>query len=426
MNADDLRHDLRPQQSDAELLASITRICEATFTTEAAAAVADLVEAREARLLADADADASPLEAVAGLFQQVESREAYETLAGRGLPVLRRTFDRLVAEAGKSARRRETLVFLAKIFSLYRLPEDLRRVVIAAREPALRDHPLWTMIFGVFDDDHPLRIELHDALREPLPAGFAGVAYLDLANALARSGEATPHPFDVPDGRRFLEDRLTDADRTKFSHAHSAAAALPFVADPPRERLLALAFDHASPRVQMEAAWASAKLGSRAGVQTLARACLDPRQGAVAVDYLTELGETNAIPARAMEPGFAAVAELCRWLAHPMEFGRPPDDATLLDARTLFWPPANESRTLRLVRYLYRNDAGGEEAAGIGLVGSITFALFGETNADLPPEDVYSLHCCWELEVERDPRAPQQRSVAAGRELLRNAGNEGF
>ena len=52
------------------------------------------------------------------------------------------------------------------------------------------------------------------------------------------------------------------------------------------------------------------------------------------------------------------------------------------------------------------------------MVGSVTFALFGETNADLSPEDVYGLHCCWELECNGDDRAPRKRSAAAGRKLL--------
>ena len=60
------------------------------------------------------------------------------------------------------------------------------------------------------------------------------------------------------------------------------------------------------------------------------------------------------------------------------------------------------------------------------MFGWATFALFGETTADLPPEDIYALHCCWELEVENDSRAPQERSAAAGRELLKRAGNAGF
>jgi hypothetical protein len=33
-------------------------------------------------------------------------------------------------------------------------------------------------------------------------------------------------------------------------------------------------------------------------------------------------------------------------------------------------------------------------------------------------EDAYALHCCWEFQQEDDPRAPETRSVEAGREIL--------
>jgi len=36
----------------------------------------------------------------------------------------------------------------------------------------------------------------------------------------------------------------------------------------------------------------------------------------------------------------------------------------------------------------------------------------------MPPEDIYALHCCWELQQNGDPRAPEELSVAAGRKLL--------
>src|SRR5690606_7304581 len=121
---------------------------------------------------------------------------------------------------------------------------------------------LWSVVFETLDDEHPLRQPVLDALRDPLPAGFAGVAYLDFANAVARS-EAIDHPFDTPEGHARLEAWLIDDDADRYSFAHSAAAALPFVAAPPRGRLLALGLDHPASRVQLEAAWASARIGSR-------------------------------------------------------------------------------------------------------------------------------------------------------------------
>lgn len=421
-----LRKAIREGLALGDLNAALARVADFEIhDRDDAEALADLIAEHGDELLVASPSSATPLHTVLGLFQQIDTEEAFLILYERGLPGLRSLFDRLI-DSPDAETHADDLMFLTKILVLYRGGEDVDRVASAARSPMLRDRSLWSVIFETLDEGHPLRQPILEAFREPLPDGFAGIAYLDFANALARE-EPIDHPFDTAEGRVRLEALLIDPDESRHSYAHSAAAALPFIADPPRGRLLALGLDHPAGRVQLEAAWASAKIGSRAGIDFLARACLDVKISGVATAYLEELGELNAIPARAKNPDFVAVAEMCRWLAHPMEYGRAPDDAELIDARTLAWPPANEPRRLWLVKYRY--DGGlpdGSDDVGVGLVGSITFALFGETTADLPPEDVYALHCCWELEVENDPRAPRQRSIAAGRELLRTAGNDGF
>jgi hypothetical protein len=151
----------------------------------------------------------------------------------------------------------------------------------------------------------------------------------------------------------------------------------------------------------------------------LGRYCLDPRRSRIACQYLEELQRDDAIPAAARDPDFQAVAEMCHWLSHPNEFGRPPDDVGLYDSRVLYWPPADERRRLWLVRYRFAADGPDrEDETGVGIVGSVTFALFGEVTADLPPDDVYALYCCWELEWQNDARAPKRRSVQAGRRIL--------
>lgn len=361
-----------------------------------------------------------------GLFQQVDSREAFEILGQEGLPWLRKAFDRTMETGGNEGASGDLLMFLTKIFALYADEGDLLRIAEAARNPSLDEHFLWPTVFESYHEEHPLRREILETLRSPLPRRLAGVAYLDFVNHLARES-TIDHPFNTPEGHGRLEGYLSDSEPEHFSYAHSAAAALPFIDEPPRGQLLGLGLDHAAEHVQLEAAWASAKIGSRSGIEYLGRACLDPRTSAVAVSYLEELGELNAIPVRAKNPDFMAVAEMSRWLAHPMEYGRPPDEVTLFDTRSLHWPPMNEQKRLWLVKYCYRaGGPGGADDVGIGLVGSITFALFGEATADLSPEDLYGLYCCWELEVANDPRAPKSRSAAAGRELLGGAGNPGF
>lgn len=169
----------------------------------------------------------------------------------------------------------------------------------------------------------------------------------------------------------------------------------------------------------MEAAWASCYGGGEAAAKFLARLCTDPRFSLTAQDYLEELGRSHMIPIGARERDFVAMAEMCRWLAHPNEFGEPPTEVSVLDTRELQWPPTGDIRRVWLIRYSYvgRNEDGSDEVA-VGMVGSVTFTLFSETTAAMCPEDIYGLHCCWELQWNEDPRAPKSRTAKAGRKLL--------
>jgi len=71
----------------------------------------------------------------------------------------------------------------------------------------------------------------------------------------------------------------------------------------------------------------------------------------------------------------------------------------------------NEVRTEREAQLVCRV---GQWERGFGLTGSTTWAMFGENDAATRALDVYAIHCCWELESNEDPRAPGERSAAAG------------
>jgi hypothetical protein len=355
------------------------------------------------------------LHLIAGLFQAVESAEAFDVLRVEGLPRLLEAYDARVARLAEHGA--ETLLFVLKVAALYRVEAAVERISAAARTPVEPESLMWSVLFNVFDETHPYRAAVLSRLRSPLPEGFIGVAYLDLANTMARGGYLGNHPFDTPEGIDRLRAWLTDAGETSF--ARSAAASLPFLSGHGRDDLLALAMDHPSLTVQMEGAWASARLGSESALKFLARTCLDPGHSATAVAHLARLGRDDLVPAQARAPDFQAVAELAAWLGDPAEHGRPPDAIEVVDTRTIHWPPTEDRRQLWLVRFRYDPkppDDPGE--SGVGLVGSITFSLSGQTSADMPPDDVYALHCCWELEVNNDPRTPTSISVAAGRRLL--------
>jgi hypothetical protein len=360
----------------------------------------------------------SPLHALLSLFQDAATEEAAEVFAERGVPELCRVFDESLETLEDDADV-DALMFLLKILAMYRTYEGTLRVVAAARRPFRPDRFMWSVILGQYDKEHPHWRALCDQLRDPLPEGFLAVAYLDMANNLAIGGALTCHPFDTPAGVAQLAAWLTNLSPEEFSYAHSAAASLPFISPPARDALVSLAMDHPDTAVQMEAAWASARLGSEGGIKVLARYARDPRYSRVACQYLEELDRIEAIPRCALEEDFRAMAEMCHWLAHPNEFGRPPDDIEVYDRRELYWPPTGDRRRLWLLKYRYRaEEAQAEDEVGVGMVGSITFALFGEVTPDLSPEDVYALHCCWELECREDRRAPTTRSIEAGRRIL--------
>ena len=350
------------------------------------------------------------------LFQSVTSAEAYRHLAVKGIPLLVDAYDaRLIDPEGGET----DLLFALKVFARYGTVEGLDRVVDAAYSVALQDGYLWSVIFEQLGDSDPLIPGLILRLCEPLPDGFVCVALLDWVNRLARDKVITSHPFNTPDGHGRLRGWLTSSNRDKFSFAHAASAALPFLSDPPRSELLALALDHSDIGVQMEAAWASAYLGSESGVKFLARLSVDRDLAVIARTYLQELKRQDAIPDEGNDPDFLAMAEMCDWLAHPQEFGRPPDEIELYDTREIFWPPTNDWRPLWLFNYRYiATDENDVASDGVGMTGSITFSLIDETNSQMPADDIYALHCCWELEVTEDPRSPIERSIEAGRALI--------
>lgn len=387
-------------------------------TPKEARLVCQVVE-KLARLPMDAGALHAPWKDAIHFFQHAESKRAFEVFRDEGLPILYELYDASVELVSAENHLQYDLDFLLKIFAMYGEKPGIDRLITAARNGFNADGTSWSKIFHQLGHDHPFRDAVLAQLSRPLPPRFIGVAFLDWANHLALAGRIRQHPFDSPEGKKRLHDWLVSSRPEEYSYAHSATAALPFLSNPERDQLLALAMDHQDEAVQMEAAWASSKLGSESGLKMLGRFCLNLPTAKLALSYLEELERPDRIPAEALDPDFQAQAEMYAWLMHPHEFGRPPDELTLVDKRDLHWPPTDDRRTLWLFKYRYAVDAEGKENIGLGMVGSVTFALFGETTADMDPLDAYALHCCWELQMNRDKRAPRKRSIAAGRRLLR-------
>jgi hypothetical protein len=338
----------------------------------------------------------SRLHALTALFQDAETERAFSILMNEGVPELCRICD--VLHDTENERATDDLLFVLKILAMYRTEAGTERVIEAARKPLKPDAYMWSVILGQFDSDHPHVEKVLHALSDALPRGFLAVALLDCANGHAIAGAGIRHPFDSPEGKRRLQAWLTSRNADRFSYAHSATASLPFISNPERDQLLALAMDHPDTGVQMEAAWASAKLGSDAGIKVLARYCLDPNTSATACRYLSELGREDAVPGDALDADLQAKAEFANWLSHPNELGRSPDELVIVDHRELAWPPDGERKPFWLIKYRVEDATGLEEDdVDCGLVGSVTFCLFSYRLHERPPEDAYAIHCYWEM-----------------------------
>jgi hypothetical protein len=369
----------------------------------------------------------SPLNVMAGLLQNM-NLEALEQPDGDYFDDVYTCINRLADYCetflGQNFEDERGLPFACKVLALWRHPRNPRFMAQIATDVRHNDNYLWEVTFKVYSRCKPeVQLAVVESLRDPLPRQFMGVAYLDFVNQLAIANTVTQHPFDTLEGKARLRSWLSDPDLDNASYAQSATVSLPFISEPERSELLALAQEFNSPLVQIETAWTMAKLGDERGIEKLQEFAANPNYAERAQSYLQEFGVEAAVLPPDDNPDFWAQAEMANWLAHPQEFGRPPDQLELCDTRILDWPPTGDERQVWLFKYTYDQDQD-QPRVGYGMVGSITFALRGK-NANLSPEDVYALHCGWELMINQDPRAPAKGTIEAGRELLRRS-NPGF
>lgn len=350
----------------------------------------------------------SDLSRLLGVLQDVADAKTARLVRDEVVPVLLRIADDALA---RQLTVGHDMAMTAKLLAINCTEAALGCIARLVR--AYPDEFLWSVVFRVFSEDHPFADGLVAALSSPLPVEFSGVAFLDFANTRALAGK--PHVFDTPAATARIEAWLTGDNPKEDSYAHSATVALAFIAEPAASRLLGVALAHRSATVRLEAAWAAAKRGQERGLTLLSEGCREVPSSSMAQRYLDELGHPELIPAACREPEFLALSEMSEWLAHPSELGEPPRSVELAGSWELLWPPTGDRRRLYVIRY-ETEDKDGQPEFGHGLVGSITFALFGESTRDKRPLEVLALHCCWE--AEQHGKFEGKRSVKAGLELL--------
>ncbi|MEL7371130.1 MAG: hypothetical protein AAFN74_19570 [Myxococcota bacterium] len=293
----------------------------------------------------------------------------------------------------------------------------------ATQHPVVQNAYLWSTIFDVLDaPEHPWRVSVARTLQKIWPAGYAQAAFLAYANARMLDGELESHPFDSVEGHACLQGWLTVADGSIGGAARAAASALPFIDPTVRTAMLKLAESHVDITVRIEAAAARALDGDAVGLARLRRWSGDPRYAELAIAHLQRMDALDMVPDIARDRNFQAASTMASWLSQPSEFGRPPDDLEAVDSRKLNWPPTQDRRRVWLFRYRYWPMTEDDHAVeGVGMVGSVTFAMADEDTETLTVAEAYGLHCAWELEMLDDPRTPSERTPQAGLQILRAA-----
>jgi hypothetical protein len=369
-----------------------------------AVAICDLLRALESDRKTDSF---RRLMSAVGLFRKVSNlgNPAGLFLTGEGLPLLVHCLDGLVGKGRNPEEDCGDLVFsILGILARYGTAEGTDRIVSVARGGWESDSYQWGNVLSNYGPGHPQLRRLFSAVSVEVPAGNFGRSLLWVANRSAGKEAGLRHPFDNPSGRRRILQWIRDPDPSDGEGQLEAVAAIAHLGRAGRAELLAAAEGSPIPTVRLEAAGTAAKLGLKSGLRRLVKLCDDWRTTAGAQQLLKELGRSDLIPPAARDPSFAALADMCDWIASPSELGRVPDSLEIVDHRSLVWPPGRRRKPFWVIRYRMGGSGGtgsgeGETVeTGVGLVGSVTFCLFSHDLSCRPPEDVYGMHCAWELE----------------------------
>ena len=338
----------------------------------------------------------SPLYKLAGLFQDVEGgSDACHHLRDHGIPVLLKLARKARTEEGFDE---SNFLFVLKMLAAYGTTEGADLVIEVARSGYANDRYLWFVVLGMFSAEHPEARRVFTALSNPLPDKFLAVSLLDASNRLWLEGGEMRHPFDSDQGVTRLEKWLRDPEPEHFSYAISATAALPFIQHSRQNELFEIAGDHPDVGVQLETAWALAKLERPNGLEKLVELCKKVNHSSRAKSYLKELGREDMIPRESQQPDFEAKAEFAQWLAHPNELARFPDELEIIDQRDLRWPTDGKVSHFWLIKFRAKDATGlAIDQMDVGFVGNGIWCHFTYELAQRHPEDAYAIHCYWQL-----------------------------
>lgn len=372
----------------------------------------------------------TPIHALTGLFQCVQTHAASRVLAAKGLPVLNDVVQQHLY-AGQYLPTKD-LLFILKVMAAYHFQPGVRHVAHVLRNgDVVGDHYLWPVIFAQYaEEGHPHALSLIKKLSQsPLPKDAPGIGLLHLANTLAdrRALLVGEHPFDNPVGARRLGSWLKAGDG-EDEHVFrlrslEVVKGLRYVSRSVRESVLPLAATHPHPAVRLEASGvelAQAAPGGRetsecrAALERLIHAAETPAQSAQASRILRGIGKDFLLPKVLGTRDFQAQVHLCETLKRTASFGSPPDRVEVVASRKLLWPPGEVEDDCVLCRFVYdgpRPDhAGatplkGEGVRGMALIHRDVVVCLDPDLERLNADDLYAFFSGYEVEQDRARRS---------------------
>lgn len=344
----------------------------------------------------------------------------------KGLPAIRRILAHQMdvlkspeLDDNERSFRTGSTLQLIEVLAIYAMPQDAAAIVRAMQDDAFCGYALWLEIFDTIKDRHPNAVEICDVLHHNIPSGFCGLAYLRFASGLVETGRISKHPADTPACIKLIEQTLSGLDPENVTDVRVAITALPYIREPERTRLFALAREHQDIFAQIDTARALSAAGFEEGVRRLAELCRNIDATKMARGFLEELGLRDSIPEECLTPDALARTEMYHFLWTTGGYRRPPDHLELHDKRSLYWPPSSQRERLWLFSYGYEPQAEGDEYEdGVGIVRSGSAEIAFDATSDMRAGDIYALQCAWELRLLKAPGAPKELTVEDGREIL--------
>lgn len=147
-------------------------------------------------------------------------------------------------------------------------------------------------------------------------------------------------------------------------------------------------------RVQVEAAYALATLGEKAGEERLVALAAEPLVRRRALAYCQPLGLLDKVEPEFQTKTAAAESQLVLSLAHPQNLGLAPRSTRLLDQRLLCWPGYESAIECFLFEFEYPFTE--NPYRNVGIVGPVTHS-FSAVLTDLSVEDLYAVFAGWHV-----------------------------